>query len=73
MEAQVITTANLFLKKEHHAAAVKHLTSAIEEMDELIADNDLSRDDEGIQELTQAANLMRKALATVAYYETATV
>lgn len=70
---EVITRASMFLKKEDYQAAEQSLRDAIDNTNELIADNDLPRTDDALCDLSQAVELMRKALVIVATYKMAAV
>lgn len=68
-----ITNACMFLNKEDYQAAEKSVCEAIDNIMELVANNDLPRDDEAICDLTQAAAMMRKALTILVTYQNVTV
>lgn len=71
--ADVITNACMYLKKSEYEATEKSLNDAIDNIAELIADNDLPRDDDALADLSQAKQLMTKARIILYTYINVTV
>lgn len=63
------TALTLSLNKTEGKETIFHLDEAIQHLNELVADNDLSRADESIVDLEHARQLMRRAFSLINQYK----